>query len=1317
MSRFGAFVAFVLFLSLNTTGWSATAVWSGAANNRWDTTSGNWTRGGTPNSAYVDGDTVVFDDSATVTNINIYQTVSPGAVLITNSTARTYTFTNQVIAGAGSVTKDGSGTVYFGNSVSAANYYTNSFTFSGGTVVSNGALKFLVGTNAAYSYATGGSPYGFGSGSIRLDGALATLGFSAGFSVSATVVLTNDLVIGPNGGIAMLAKFGSSNPQHNLNGNISLYGNFAITNNGNIGNGLSGAVWRVLSPGVTRLYANCRITAEGASAAGGTHGIWSQNILEDSAPVQLTIAGGTEVEPIDFTGDNTGVTGGVVVDRNGTLDSGPVVFSRTNAMGVGTFTIRSNAYAGLAFPFTAGLVNAIVYEDSATLGIDSNSSVNIDLAAIGKDIWLGSANGATYTGTLTPYGSTYKLAGAGTKDYYPLVFANTNALTGARMLMVGGPTNSMQVPGAVALAAPNDYTGGTEITGNKRAKTGSIGDSRLVVRSDGALGSGPITMRQLGTGGPGLYFETPLPYVLTNSLILTGSTSAAYFSTTNKLTFRCDLTVLGSNSMNICQLNVGQPLTVFDMAASGKTVSFATGGRINQEQGLFDPVSTANFPTNIGYRQNSGGTLLLSPGFTWNDFVTGRSGVNSSSPGAGSYQAKAFAARGTTQIIDESGPFALDRTYSPWLVGPGLGSDVKDSDGSYYANAPIKITRNIITTNNLFTVTVAATGPGHTNNSTVGVCHEFAGNISGIGVVNLSYRASVTPNIGLLPELVFSGTNTWTGNYNGDYGSTTHFMSGPGGMGMVAASPYGMIRFDGVASLPTGNGGQPSYLMALGRSTSKGNIGYYLTGGATERFYSLPPGYKFLLGGGDNTSALLGAALGRATLTGTTVYVMLANTWGTANSTNQFFQFSVRDPASVFTLGSAEAPVKLCNVYSAGNTVGVGWYDAASNATAMSDRPGSFTRVDKYGAGTLVLSNLQYVLMDGTTDNSSQFTWQLGSDVKSRFFEGVVRETGTGTSNSLRNFKFSMKGAIYGLASNWTPTVGTNAGQCNAESSDSAPWGFSAYGGNRTVDLRPSSGTLLRYGQTAASASFFIYDGVLLTLNAADAEGELTMGASDIEIDLSATTVKNREILVWSTNYAARIPCLIKNSSGVGGLIKNGPGRLILSSTTNTYNGPTAVSNGTLTLNGVLTASTNAVTVYSGATLEGTGTVNRVVSVANGGTLSSGPGSGLVGSLTVSSNMLLATGGTLSVDLTAGGNDVVNVLGTGTIDVTGCSLNVVVASGYTPPGGNIAILNAPNGTITGTFSSITRGYQVVISGDGKTLYVKKNSPGFIFRAQ
>jgi fibronectin-binding autotransporter adhesin len=104
--------------------------------------------------------------------------------------------------------------------------------------------------------------------------------------------------------------------------------------------------------------------------------------------------------------------------------------------------------------------------------------------------------------------------------------------------------------------------------------------------------------------------------------------------------------------------------------------------------------------------------------------------------------------------------------------------------------------------------------------------------------------------------------------------------------------------------------------------------------------------------------------------------------------------------------------------------------------------------------------------------------------------------------------------------------------------------------------------------------------------------------------------------------------------SGTGGLTKTGTGVQTLAGA-NTYSGATAVNAGTLLVNGAQAAATGPVTVASGATLGGTGTIGQAIStatVAAGGTIRGGA-AGTVGTLTVGGNLILATSSTLAAKL------------------------------------------------------------------------------------
>lgn len=124
-----------------------------------------------------------------------------------------------------------------------------------------------------------------------------------------------------------------------------------------------------------------------------------------------------------------------------------------------------------------------------------------------------------------------------------------------------------------------------------------------------------------------------------------------------------------------------------------------------------------------------------------------------------------------------------------------------------------------------------------------------------------------------------------------------------------------------------------------------------------------------------------------------------------------------------------------------------------------------------------------------------------------------------------------------------------------------------------------------------------------------------------------------------------------------GGLIKLGAGTLTLSGT-NTFTGNTVVSNGTLLITG--NNGLSPISVSSGATLGGAGSVAGHVTINNGGILAPGTGAG-PGTLAINNNLALNSNSILKFELGTASD---KVTATGNL-VLGGFLNVTNLPGFT----------------------------------------------------
>ena len=229
--------------------------------------------------------------------------------------------------------------------------------------------------------------------------------------------------------------------------------------------------------------------------------------------------------------------------------------------------------------------------------------------------------------------------------------------------------------------------------------------------------------------------------------------------------------------------------------------------------------------------------------------------------------------------------------------------------------------------------------------------------------------------------------------------------------------------------------------------------------------------------------------------------------------------------------------------------------------------------------------------------------------------------------------------------------------------------------GTWTKNMASGSTLTIANGETVASANLggtgaISNSGTLSALSVTGSGNTLTLASGSTTGDISNSGALSVATGSSNISYGNVI-------SGTGSITKTGSGRLELTGT-NTYSGATTVSAGELKVNG--SAASSAVTVASGATISGTGTVGDLT-IQSGGILSAGNSPG---TLNVSGNLTLNSGSTTNFEFTSSQID--KIVATGNISIAGtANFQLYGTDGYFTVSQNI--LETTGGTVSGTFDS------------------------------
>jgi autotransporter-associated beta strand protein len=525
---------------------------------------------------------------------------------------------------------------------------------------------------------------------------------------------------------------------------------------------------------------------------------------------------------------------------------------------------------------------------------------------------------------------------------------------------------------------------------------------------------------------------------------------------------------------------------------------------------------------------------------------------------------------------------------------------------------------------------------------------NFSGVISGSGNLTKSSAAI----------LQLSGTNTYAGTTNLSAGTLR--VSGDANLGA------GNVTLASGVTLDVTGGTTIDNSIALSGDAAINNSGSLTLSGVVS-------GANTLIKSGSGTLTLSGTN----TYSGTTVNAGTLSVAGDANLGSGAITLN-RGTLAVTSAATIDNAIALTDD---------GTFDLAATTSFTGQLSGEY-RLAKYGVGDLIVAN----------SNNTNMTGEIA------VFE----------ANLLVADGSYMPSTVVLRGGNLIFTDATTVSSVVAVQADAFISNSNNVTLNNVIELGDSNHTLTKAGAgrltlaSTANSQFMagklvVEEGVLSVsddrhLNA----GDTTINGGTLAI--TATGIYDNNIVIGASNAVIDVSnsvtaTLSGGITGVGGLGKTGAGSLRLAGA-GSFTGATNVSGGTLVVNDAL-SSTSLVTVASGATLTGSGSVTNLL-VNSGGTLSPGNSPGI---FTVNGNLQMNSGSTLAVEIngTTAGTQYDQITVNGAVNVSGATLSAT--HGYTAGQGDsyTIIVNDAADAITGTFSGLAEGATTTAGGNGTVL--------------
>lgn len=916
-------------------------------------------------------------------------------------------------------------------------------------------------------------------------------------------------------------------------------------------------------------------------------------------------------------------------------------------------------------------------KNNGTISLEGNTVAdNTRMSTVGSGASIVLKGGVTATGATVNTNGTFDISGVTDKNGFTIGTLSGSGkvdMGGTRLTLTGGDS---AFSGVISGSNGFRYNGtGTLTLSGANTFTGSIGliSGTVSVSSDAALGdaSGAINFNGGTLKVTGTSFKSTARTIAWN-----GPGGFDIDNAGNTFTVSQNL---GGNGGALTKTGAGT------LVLSG-TNTYTGGTNIN------GGTLVASADKNLGSLSDglnfNGGTLRLSSAFDNARAVTlGTGGGTIQTDTGSSIFSGAIAGTGTltktgtgTMILTGADTATGSTSITAGVLQIGNGG----TTGS--------ITRNIVNSASLVF--------NRSNDLTYAGVISGGGTLtkSGAGTLTLTgdsiYTGATTISAGTL-QVGSGGTTGWltsnavtnNGTLSFNRSDNRTYSGGISGSGSVVKSGAGKLILDGTNSYSGGttiSGGILEVASDAKLGATNGRV--TLDGGTLSLAGTITSGRAFSITGsngtidtGTNTDTLNGIIDGAGALTkvgGGTLVLTGANTYGGGTTIS----------AGILQLGSGGAAGSIT-----GNVVNNGTLVFNRNDASTFSGVVSGTGILKQsGTGRTILTGANTYTGDTVIENG---TLQVGADSASGAISGNVRNSGS--LEFKRSDSYTYAGTITGTGS----LKQTGAGTLILT-------GNNSYTGLTTID----SGTLqIGAGGASGSINSDIVNNAALVMNRSDdvtydkkisgsgtfekrGAGKLTVTGDNDYAGL--TTISEGTLQIGNGTKGSIRSDIVNNSnlivnrdhdidftnvlSGTGTLEKQGTGNLTLSGDNSAFSGTTTVSTGGLIVNGTL--GSGVVTVASGASLGGAGTIGGNTTISSGGTLVGTQGS----TLNFGSDLTLASGSVLNVSygaFDANAGTLFNV--NGNLNFNANVVYVADLGGFGP--GQYNLFHA-DGTITGTLT-------------------------------